>query len=128
MTKKEILYKEIISFVKKESKLKEKIEMDSWTDDWLFGFNVETAIREKPDATPTIFSKFKSTMLDSLGLKGFVQLADDRCWTEKDNGAILMSNSKNDTFKLTADGNMEKCMPNDYKTYIIDMFENVVDD
>lgn len=120
---KELLYKELKYAVESQKNLKDAVEMDKWED----GIVIDNAIRRKEDDQIDIKSILKTVAKESSGISDFSTLDDERSWTEREKGAILISDDKRNFFKIGADGNLQKTPLRDYDRFIIDTINSIED-
>ena len=122
-TTKELLYRELKYTVDSEKNLSSMIEMDQWSD----AINIEDAVRVKDDTQINIKSIIKTLASEATGIADFKRLSDQRAWTEREKGAILISDDKKNFFKIGIDGNLQKYILRDYDKFIIDTVNSIDD-
>ena len=122
-TTKELLYRELKYTVDSQKNLSSIIEMDKWSD----AINVEDAVRVKDDTEFNIKSTIKTLITEATGLADFKRLSDQRAWTEREKGAILISDDKKNFFKIGSDGNLQKYILRDYDKFIVDTVNSIDD-
>ncbi len=98
-------------------------------------YNIETleqAIKQKNVASAeeetwqeVLKTKTINSLLEPSGVSGFIELLDDKMWSSKDKGAILLSDNKNTFFKMHNDGTFIKGRWNDYKSEFIEIMSSV---
>ncbi len=120
---KEILYMAIYNHVKDNKNLKSVIKMSKWDDNWAQRIDLENVIETIESKNTLNF--FKEGIHDAMGVSDFLKLADDRAWTDRDNGAIFFSDNKDKTFKIGNDGKLAELTPTDYRRYIISLFTGI---
>lgn len=118
---KELLYKELKYAVKGEKNLDDVVEMDDWAD----GMNIEDAVRRKDNSEFNVKSLIKTVAKEATGIADFARLNDERAWTEREKGAILISDDKRNFFKIGTDGNLQKGSLRDYDRFIIDTINSI---
>ena len=122
-TTKELLYNELKYAVDTQKNLSSIIEMDEWSDT----ITVEDAVRVKDDTKFDIKATIKTLATEATGVADFKRLNDERAWTEREKGAILISDDKNNFFKIGADGNLQKYILRDYDKFIVDTINSIND-
>ena len=122
-TTKELLYKELKYTVDTQKNLSSVVEMDEWSD----SIAIENAIRVKDDTNLDIKSILKTTALEATGLSDFKRLNDERAWSDREKGAILLSDDKRNFFKIGTDGNLKKCVLRDYDKFIVETINSIND-
>ena len=120
---KELLYKELKYAVDSQKNLKDVVEMDKWVD----GMVIDAAIRRKDDEAVNVKSVLKTVAKEATGVADFSRLSDERAWTEREKGAILISDDKRNFFKIGTDGNLQKISLRDYDRFIIDTINSIDD-
>jgi hypothetical protein len=122
-TRREVLYKEIKMIVDSEKNLKNVVEMDDWSD----GINIEDAVRAKDNSTLGFESIVRKLLKKATGIAEFLQLGDERAWTEREKGAILFSDNKNNFFKIANDGSLTNAHLKDYNRIILNALNSIND-
>jgi hypothetical protein len=97
--------------------------MDKWVD----GMVIDAAIRRKDDEAVNVKSVLKTVAKEATGVADFSRLSDERAWTEREKGAILISDDKRNFFKIGTDGNLQKISLRDYDRFIIDTINSIDD-
>ena len=122
-TTKELLYKELKYTVDTQKNLSSVVEMDEWSD----SIAIENAIRVKDNTNLDIKSILKTAALEATGLADFKKLNDERAWSDREKGGILISDDKRNFFKIGTDGNLKKCVLRDYDRFIIETINSIND-
>ena len=122
-TTKELLYKELKYTVDTQKNLSSVVEMDEWSD----SIAIENAIRVKDNTNLDIKSILKTAALEATGLADFKKLNDERAWSDREKGGILISDDKRNFFKIGIDGNLKKCVLRDYDRFIIETINSIND-
>ena len=122
-TTKELLYKELKYTVDTQKNLSSVVEMDEWSD----SIAIENAIRVKDNTNLDIKSILKTAALEATGLADFKKLNDERAWSDREKGAILISDDKRNFFKIGTDGNLKKCVLRDYDKFIVETINSIND-
>ena len=122
-TTKELLYRELKYTVDSQANLSKVVEMDEWSN----ALVLEDAVRVKDDTKFDIKSTIKTLVTEATGLADFKRLNDERAWTEREKGAILISDDKKNFFKIGSDGNLQKYILRDYDKFIVDTINSIDD-
>lgn len=122
-TTKELLYRELKNAVETQKNLNEVVEMDKWSD----GIVIDEAVRRKDNSKITFKGVLKTLAIESMGISGYKKLNDERAWTEREKGAILISDDKKNFFKIRNDGTLQKSVMRDYDKFIIDTINSIDD-
>jgi hypothetical protein len=124
-TKRELVYENLKRIVESNKDLNNSITIGNYHTGSLSDIvTVRTDVID--DTSNPIYKEMGINALGALkGITGLNGILDDKIWSSKDKGTILLSSDKKSFFKMKNDGTFEKGWKLDYKNEFVDIMDSI---
>lgn len=126
-SRRKFVYEHLKSIVESNKDLNDNLRLDNYTQENLR--NVVHIRNVENNQNIPFYKKMGYNALNTLkSISGFKELSDDKIWSSKDKGTILISDNKNSFFKMKSNGTFERGWKRDYRTEFLDIMSSINDD